>query len=82
MRALIATLSGSLFGLGLLVSGMVDTTRVQGWLDIFGAWDPTLVFVLRWGDPTDGNCTADRQTPTFAPFGRVIPWPPWSEDNF
>ncbi len=46
MRALIATLSGSLFGLGLLVSGMVDTTRVQGWLDIFGEWDPTLAFVL------------------------------------
>jgi len=27
---------------GLLVSGMVDTTKVQGWLDVFGAWDPTL----------------------------------------
>ena len=46
MRALIATMGGSLFGLCLWVSGMVDTTRVLGWLDIFGAWDPTLAFVL------------------------------------
>ncbi len=46
MRALFAFLSGGLFGLGLLVSGMVDTTKVQGWLDLFGDWDPTLAFVL------------------------------------
>ena len=46
MRILFAALSGGLFGAGLLVSGMVDTTKVQGWLDIFGAWDPTLAFVL------------------------------------
>ncbi len=46
MRALLAFLSGGLFGAGLLVSGMVDTRKVQGWLDIFGDWDPTLAFVL------------------------------------
>jgi hypothetical protein len=46
MRGFISFASGSLFGLGLLISGMTDTTRVQGWLDIFGAWDPTLAFVL------------------------------------
>ena len=47
MRAwLSAFLSGAIFGIGLLVSGMTDTARVQGWLDIFGAWDPTLAFVL------------------------------------
>ena len=46
MRGLISLTSGSLFGLGLLISGMVDTKRVQGWLDIFGDWDPTLAFVL------------------------------------
>ena len=46
MRALFAFLSGGLFGAGLLVSGMVDTTKVQGWLDFFGDWDPTLAFVL------------------------------------
>lgn len=45
-RLLIAALSGGLFGAGLLVSGMTDTNKVQGWLDVFGAWDPTLAFVL------------------------------------
>jgi uncharacterized protein len=45
-RAIFAFLAGGLFGAGLLVSGMVDTTKVQGWLDVFGAWDPTLAFVL------------------------------------
>jgi len=46
MRYLIALLSGSLFGGGLYISGMTDTTKVQGWLDVFGAWDPTLAFVM------------------------------------
>jgi uncharacterized protein len=45
-RAIFAFLSGGLFGAGLLISGMVDTTKVQGWLDVFGTWDPTLAFVL------------------------------------
>lgn len=39
-------LSGVLFGAGLTVSGMTDPVRVQGFLDVFGAWDPTLVFVM------------------------------------
>ena len=46
MRNLFAFLAGGLFGAGLLVSGMTDTTKVQGWLDVFGDWDPTLAFVL------------------------------------
>lgn len=46
MRILIALIAGGLFGAGLLVSGMTDTAKVQGWLDFFGDWDPTLAFVL------------------------------------
>jgi len=46
MRSLSAFIAGGLFGAGLLVSGMTDTQKVQGWLDIFGDWDPTLAFVL------------------------------------
>lgn len=46
MRSVISAASGALFGLGLLVSGMTDTAKVQGWLDIAGDWDPTLAFVL------------------------------------
>ena len=45
-REIVAFLAGGLFGSGLLVSGMIDTTKVQGWLDFFGDWDPTLAFVL------------------------------------
>ena len=46
MRFFLAALAGSLFGAGLLLSGMTDTVKVQGWLDVFGAWDPTLAFVM------------------------------------
>lgn len=46
MRNVFAFLSGGLFGAGLLISGMTNTEKVQGWLDVFGDWDPTLAFVL------------------------------------
>ena len=46
IRALIALLAGSLFGGGLAYSGMADPMRVQGFLDLFGNWDPTLAFVM------------------------------------
>ena len=46
MRALIALASGGLFGLGLIVSDMVNPARVLDFLDIAGAWDPTLAFVM------------------------------------
>ncbi len=46
MKQLVTVFCGALFGLGLFVSSMTDTARVQGFLDFFGAWDPTLVFVL------------------------------------
>ncbi|WP_319823876.1 DUF6691 family protein [Thalassovita sp.] len=45
-RLVYAFLAGGLFGAGLFVSGMTDTTKVQGWLDVFGDWDPTLAFVM------------------------------------
>ena len=45
-RLVVSLLSGSLFGSGLLISGMTDTAKVQGWLDILGHWDSTLAFVM------------------------------------
>jgi uncharacterized membrane protein YedE/YeeE len=45
-KLLYGFLAGGLFGAGLLISGMTDTTKVQGWLDVFGDWDPTLAFVM------------------------------------
>ena len=46
MKRLVAFVAGSLFGIGLFLSGMTDTSKVQGWLDLFGNWDPTLAFVM------------------------------------
>lgn len=43
---LVALLAGALFGAGLAFSGMADPARVQGFLDLFGHWDPTLAFVM------------------------------------
>ena len=37
---------GLIFGTGLLISGMVQPTKVLGFLDIFGAWDPSLAVVM------------------------------------
>ena len=46
MANLTALLSGLLFGLGLIVSGMANPAKVQGFLDISRAWDPSLAFVM------------------------------------
>jgi uncharacterized membrane protein YedE/YeeE len=43
---LAALASGALFGLGLAMSGMTDPRRILGFLDVFGEFDPTLMFVL------------------------------------
>ena len=43
---LTALLSGLVFGLGLIVSGMADPGKVLGFLDLTGAWDPSLAFVM------------------------------------
>jgi uncharacterized membrane protein YedE/YeeE len=44
--AVIALLAGSLFGLGLGVSGMINPAKVLNFLDLAGQWDPTLAFVM------------------------------------
>nr|WP_315188325.1 DUF6691 family protein [uncultured Albidiferax sp.] len=41
-----ALLSGLVFGLGLLVSGMANPAKVLGFLDLGGLWDPSLAFVM------------------------------------
>ena len=42
----IGLLSGVLFGLGLAVSGMILPQKVQGFLDITGVWDPSMMLVM------------------------------------
>ncbi len=46
MGWLTALLSGLLFGVGLMVSGMANPAKVLGFLDITGRWDPSLAFVM------------------------------------
>ena len=46
MRPFIILFAGALFGSGLAISGMTNPARVLGFLDIAGAWDPSLAFVM------------------------------------
>ncbi len=46
MSVLTALLSGLVFGLGLIVSGMANPLKVLGFLDLAGAWDPSLAVVM------------------------------------
>jgi uncharacterized membrane protein YedE/YeeE len=46
MRKLTALLAGLLFGIGLLLSGMTNPSKVLGFLDLAGAWDPSLLLVM------------------------------------
>lgn len=46
MNGLRAGLSGLLFGLGLLLGGMVQPLKVKGFLDLAGPWDPSLALVM------------------------------------
>lgn len=46
MAALLSFVAGLLFGIGLIVSGMSNPAKVQGFLDIAGRWDPSLMLVM------------------------------------
>tara|TARA_R110002020_G_scaffold2447_3_gene11467 strand:- start:39319 stop:39738 length:420 start_codon:yes stop_codon:yes gene_type:complete len=46
MRKLIAFASGLLFGVGLIIAGMANPAKVLAFLDLFGAWDPSLALVM------------------------------------
>ncbi|MDW5444330.1 YeeE/YedE family protein [Polaromonas sp. SM01] len=46
MQLLMSLLAGLVFGLGLIVSGMSDPSKVTGFLDLAGNWDPSLAFVM------------------------------------
>lgn len=46
MKLVTALLTGLLFGLGLILSGMTNPSKVLGFLDLAGDWDPSLAFVM------------------------------------
>jgi uncharacterized membrane protein YedE/YeeE len=59
---------GFIFGWGLLISGMVKPEKVLGFLDVFGAWDPSLAVVMAAGLAVSGigYALAQRRPPLFA----------------
>ncbi|MBU1357281.1 MAG: YeeE/YedE family protein [Gammaproteobacteria bacterium] len=46
MKLIIAFISGLVFGLGLIISGMANPAKVLGFLDVLGSWDPSLALVM------------------------------------
>jgi uncharacterized membrane protein YedE/YeeE len=46
MQIITALVTGLIFGLGLILSGMTDASKVIGFLDLAGRWDPSLAFVM------------------------------------
>ena len=46
MNLLFSLLAGLVFGLGLIISGMSNPAKVLGFLDLMGAWDPSLALVM------------------------------------
>jgi uncharacterized protein len=49
MQRVFEFIAGLLFGIGLILSGMTDPGKVKGFLDLAGAWDPSLALVMGGG---------------------------------
>lgn len=49
MTLIYAALTGLVFGLGIVLSGMADPNKVINFFDLFGTWDPSLAFVMGGG---------------------------------
>ncbi|MDQ2095309.1 DUF6691 family protein [Rhodalgimonas zhirmunskyi] len=75
-RLLGAFVAGGFFGGGLFISGMTDTSKVQGWLDVFGDWDPTLAFVMGGAMIPMAFAWAFARKRTNALLGTPLPPPP------
>ena len=46
MRKLVSLFCGIIFGIGLVISQMINPAKVLGFLNLFGEWDPSLAFVM------------------------------------
>lgn len=75
MTRVIEFFVGLLFGLGLLLSGMTDPAKVQGFLDLAGDWDPSLAFVMGGGVSVGlfGFAWAKKQAVSMS--GSMFHWP-------
>lgn len=74
-RILGGLIAGLLFGAGLMISGMINPAKVIGFLDVFGAWDPSLAFVMLGGVAITAigyRTVLRRSQPLFEP-GFILP---------
>ena len=46
MSKLVSLFCGIIFGIGLVISQMINPAKVLGFLNLFGEWDPSLAFVM------------------------------------
>lgn len=74
-RVLIGLVAGVIFGFGLALSGMLDPARVRGFLDVTGAWDPTLAFVLAGAVIVSALGQAWARARTAPLFDQKFDWP-------
>ena len=75
MQRMIEFILGLLFGLGLLISGMTDPSKVQGFLDLAGTWDPSLVFVMGGGVMVGVLGFAWAKKRSISLSGQALQWP-------
>ena len=76
MRNVLFLLVGLVFGLGLCLSGMTEPSKVLGFLDFAGAWDPSLALVMGGGIAVGLGVFALARRRRFALLGDPMPAPP------
>jgi uncharacterized membrane protein YedE/YeeE len=75
MTVFASLLAGLVFGLGLIVSGMADPAKVLGFLDIAGAWDPSLALVMAGAIAVGGLAFAVAKKRTVSFLGAAMKLP-------
>lgn len=75
MPLLISLLTGLIFGLGLIISGMANPAKVLGFLDLAGAWDPSLALVMIGANAIGLAAFALARRRTVSLLGLRLQWP-------
>ena len=74
-RSAIALISGVLFGVGLVIAGMTRPTKILAFLDVTGAWDPSLAFVMMGAIVVHAVAVAVAQRRSASFAGEPFRWP-------
>jgi uncharacterized membrane protein YedE/YeeE len=75
MAVAFAFIAGLVFGVGLIVAGMANPAKVLGFLDLAGAWDPSLAFVMMGAIAVGAVAFAVARRRTASWIGLPIQWP-------